>query len=157
MLAAVAHASRCLRRWREYLSAPQDRLPNASQPGKARPFLKWAGGKQQLLAQYEPFFPELPRRYIEPFVGGGAVFFHLWNTGRLPGDAFLFDHNCELVNAYRVAEARRLLEDPDSAPLTLLAVAHQSGFSSKSSFNKAFKTEVGLTPSQYRAQHAIES
>ena len=33
----------------------------------ARPFLKWAGGKQQLLAQFDGFFPDKPRRYLEPF------------------------------------------------------------------------------------------
>ncbi len=68
----------------------------------AKPFLKWAGGKQQLLAQYEPFFPPNFRRYIEPFVGGGAVFSHLWNTCRLPQQVFLFDNNQELINTYRV-------------------------------------------------------
>ena len=68
----------------------------------AKPFLKWAGGKQQLLGQYEPYFPAGFNRYIEAFVGGGAVFFHLWNTGRLPDQAFLFDNNEELINTYLV-------------------------------------------------------
>lgn len=73
---------------------------------KARPFLKWAGGKQQLLAQYEPYFPAGFARYLEPFVGGGAVFFHLWNTGRLSGQVFLCDSNAELINAYVVVRDR---------------------------------------------------
>jgi DNA adenine methylase len=68
----------------------------------ARPFLKWVGGKQQLLSQFESYFPKTIHRYCEPFVGGGAVFFHLWNTKRLNGDVFLFDNNEELINAYRV-------------------------------------------------------
>jgi DNA adenine methylase len=68
----------------------------------ARPFVKWVGGKQQLLAQFETYFPASFRRYFEPFVGGGAVFFHLWNTGQLPKQVFLFDNNKELVNVYRV-------------------------------------------------------
>jgi DNA adenine methylase len=67
---------------------------------KAKPFLKWAGGKQQLLSQFEKYFPSNFNRYLEPFVGGGAVFFHLWNTDRLPEHKFLFDNNEELVNAY---------------------------------------------------------
>jgi DNA adenine methylase len=67
-----------------------------------RPFLKWAGGKQRLLQQYERFFPGGFQRYLEPFVGGGAVFFRLWSTGRLPEQVLLFDNNTELVNAYRV-------------------------------------------------------
>jgi len=66
-----------------------------------RPFLKWAGGKQQLLAQFEQYFPTDLNRYFEPFVGGGAVFFHLCNAARLPRDVFLFDNNEELINAYK--------------------------------------------------------
>jgi DNA adenine methylase len=67
----------------------------------AKPFLKWAGGKQQLLAQYEAYFPTDFRRYFEPFVGGGAVFFYLWNAERLD-QVFLFDNNEELINTYQV-------------------------------------------------------
>ena len=69
----------------------------------AKPFVKWAGGKARLLRQFEPYFPSPAQfgRYIEPFAGGGAVFFHLWNTRRLPDQAFLFDTNAELINAYR--------------------------------------------------------
>src|SRR5690554_5777841 len=66
----------------------------------ARPFLKWAGGKQQLLAEYESYFPNAFRRYFEPFLGGGAVFFHLRMTGRLPGAVYLFDNNEELIKVY---------------------------------------------------------
>lgn len=68
----------------------------------AKPFLKWAGGKQQLLEQYKPYFPTNYTRYIEPFVGGGAIFFHTWNTGRLPEQVFLSDNNEELINTYVV-------------------------------------------------------
>jgi DNA adenine methylase len=68
----------------------------------AKPFLKWVGGKQQLLTQFEAFFPVTLGRYFEPFVGGGAVFFHLWNTGKLPEQVFLFDNNQELINTYLV-------------------------------------------------------
>jgi DNA adenine methylase len=84
-----------------------------------RPFLKWAGGKQRLLQQYEAFFPAGFERYLEPFVGGGAVFFRLWNTGRLPEESFLFDHNEELVNVYRVVR-----DEPD--PLLELLAVHKA-------------------------------
>lgn len=70
----------------------------------AKPFLKWVGGKQQLLTQFEEYFPRKFNRYIEAFVGGGAVFFHLWNSRRLPNQAFLFDNNEELVNTYLVVK-----------------------------------------------------
>lgn len=69
---------------------------------EAKSFLKWVGGKQQLLDQFEKFFPSDIKRYIEPFVGGGAVFFHLWNTRRLPKEVYLFDNNEELINTYLV-------------------------------------------------------
>jgi len=68
----------------------------------ARPFVKWVGGKKQLLAQFDACFPKDFKRYFEPFVGGGAVFFHLWNSKRLPDQVFLFDSNDELVNLYRI-------------------------------------------------------
>jgi DNA adenine methylase len=85
--------------------APADaQIERVSRP--ARPFVKWVGGKRRLCAQFERFFPATARRYVEPFVGGGAVFFCLWNSGRLPGSAFLFDHNRDLVNAYRVVRDR---------------------------------------------------
>jgi DNA adenine methylase len=60
-----------------------------------RPFLKWAGGKSQLIGQYIPFFPQEFNTYYEPFLGGGAVFFHL-----LPPAAVLSDINPELINVY---------------------------------------------------------
>ena len=81
---------------------PQKTTPIKAASRKAKPFLKWVGGKQQLLTQFEPYFPTNFDRYIEPFVGSGAVFFHLWNTNRLPQHLFLFDHNEELINVYRV-------------------------------------------------------
>ena len=60
------------------------------------PFLKWAGGKRWLTTAY----PELARiefeRYIEPFVGSGAVFFHL-----APKQAVLADQNLDLIDTYR--------------------------------------------------------
>ena len=68
---------------------------------EAQPFLKWAGGKSQLLAQFDPFFPESIASYCEPFVGGGAVFFHL--KARFPQmDVCLYDNNAELINCYQV-------------------------------------------------------
>jgi len=62
-----------------------------------KPFLKWAGGKRQLISQMDPFFPIKFNKYIEPFVGGGAIFFYL-----LPKRAILMDINQELINVYNV-------------------------------------------------------
>ena len=62
-----------------------------------RPFVKWAGGKRRLISQYESYFPKQYNKYIEPFVGGGAIFFHL-----LPEKGILMDINEELINCYEV-------------------------------------------------------
>ena len=66
----------------------------------AKPFLKWVGGKGALLPVYEPYLPKgkIPY-YAEPFVGGGAVFFHLHD--RITEMAILGDVNHHLMNAYR--------------------------------------------------------
>ena len=67
------------------------------------PFVKWAGGKGQLLAQLDPYLPARLAGYVEPFVGGGAVFFHLYRQGRLRGKkVVLIDSLEELINCYRV-------------------------------------------------------
>jgi DNA adenine methylase len=84
----------------------------AAKPIRAKPFLKWAGGKTQLL---DEFARRLPRelesgactRYVEPFLGGGAVFFAFAGCYR-PRESFLFDINGELVLAYRAVQ-----KDPD--------------------------------------------
>ncbi|MEM7039266.1 MAG: AraC family transcriptional regulator [Bacteroidota bacterium] len=55
-----------------------------------------------------------------------------------------------LVNEYRVNEVKDRLLDPQYAHLTVLAIAHDAGFNSKSSFNMTFKKYVGMTPSAYR-------
>lgn len=71
---------------------------------KAEPFLKWAGGKSQLLEQYKEFIPRDFNNYIEPFVGGGAVYFHLLNSGYFTDGKkiVLIDSNDELINCYQV-------------------------------------------------------
>ncbi|CAN5386526.1 hypothetical protein BH10ACI2_BH10ACI2_11960 [soil metagenome] len=66
-------------------------IPNTS----ARPFLKWAGGKSQLLPHLLELAPKQFNKYIEPFVGGGALFFALGNS-----NSVLADSNEELVITY---------------------------------------------------------
>ena len=62
----------------------------------ALPFIKWAGGKRQLLAQIKARIPCSYNQYYEPFVGGGAVLF-----GLIPATAVINDVNKALINAYR--------------------------------------------------------
>ena len=68
------------------------------------PFVKWAGGKRQLLPQIKGRMPEQFNNYYEPFVGGGAVIFEL-----LPENAVINDINKSLINAYR-----QICNEPDA-------------------------------------------
>jgi len=73
-------------------------------PGKAKPFLKWAGGKGQLLEKFKKYYPgELKNgkisKYCEPFVGSGAVFFHVAQNYKI-SEFLLSDINQELILAY---------------------------------------------------------
>jgi DNA adenine methylase len=67
----------------------------------AGPFLKWAGGKRQLLPQLRRFVPPTFATYHEPFLGSAALFFDLWSRGRLEA-ARLSDTNTALVDCYDV-------------------------------------------------------
>ena len=86
----------------------------------ARPVLKWAGGKGRLLDQFEEMFPAALRagrlrRYVEPFIGGGAVFFHIAQQYSLR-EAVLCDVNPELILAYKVLQRdpELLIEELDA-------------------------------------------
>ena len=61
-----------------------------------KPFLKWAGGKTQLLNELHKYIPNNFNKYIEPFIGGGAMFFSL-----NPHESIIADSNEELVITYR--------------------------------------------------------
>lgn len=67
-----------------------------------RPFLKWVGGKRQLLPVLRRFYPDSFGTYFEPFLGSGAVFFDLAARGALDGNtAVLSDANPDLIGCYR--------------------------------------------------------
>jgi DNA adenine methylase len=88
---------------------------------EVRPFLKWAGGKRQLLPRFRTFYPERFGQYFEPFVGSGAVFFDLWNHGLLQGKSVtLTDENADLVGCYL-----RLRDQVDDVVRELDALAAQ--------------------------------
>ncbi len=68
----------------------------------AKPLLKWVGGKRQLLPALRQFYPRHFDGYIEPFFGSGAVFFDLWQQGRLDGKRIvLIDSNPDLIGCYQ--------------------------------------------------------
>lgn len=69
-----------------------------------KPFLKWAGGKGQLLREIEKFYPFSDgkiTKYAEPFVGGGAVLFDILSKFDLK-EIYISDINAELINTYRI-------------------------------------------------------
>ncbi len=68
---------------------------------EAKQFVKWAGGKKQLLPQLLAFSPPKFENYFEPFVGGGALFFKLHYLGRIK-KSYLNDLNENLVTAYKI-------------------------------------------------------
>lgn len=90
----------------------------------AQPVLKWAGGKRQMLSRYEGYFPENYAAYHEPFLGGGAVFFHL-----APAVAFLWN---EEEYYYRIRAA-------DVGSLSALERASRLIFLNKTCFNGLYR------------------
>ena len=64
---------------------------------KGKPFVKWAGGKRQIIAKLKSFIPVDYNTYYEPFVGGGALLFEL-----SPERAVINDYNHELMNVYKI-------------------------------------------------------
>jgi len=83
-------------------------MPNEGMAAaRVRPILKWAGGKRQLLPRLRPFYPARFTRYVEPFVGSGAVFLDLHNSGALDGrEVRLSDINADIIGCYRVVRDR---------------------------------------------------
>lgn len=80
---------------------------NGKNTTKGKQFLKWAGGKQQLLPELAKYIPKSYGRYFEPFLGSGAYFFNV-----IEGKAFLSDINEDLINCYQVVknDVEKLIE-----------------------------------------------
>ncbi|MCE2962797.1 MAG: DNA adenine methylase [Chitinophagales bacterium] len=78
--------------------------------GTAKPFLKWAGGKTQLISEIEKSLPiEITSKkftYIEPFVGSGAVLFWMLDNFPKLENAVINDINTDLINAYRIIASK---------------------------------------------------
>jgi DNA adenine methylase len=117
-----------------------------------RPLLKWAGGKTQLLGEIIPKIPKNYGRYIEPFFGGGALFFAVRPTGGV-----IADSNPELINLYRsvavnvegvIAELRRhencedvfySVRAMDVSKLSDVAAAARTIFLNRTCFNGLYR------------------
>ncbi len=85
-------------------------MENHKNMQKAKPFIKWVGGKSQLLTQFENYYPNelrngIIKNYVEPFLGGGALFFALSQRFRIK-NAYLSDLNKDLVLVYKVIQKK---------------------------------------------------
>ena len=77
---------------------------NRTEEKAVKPFLKWAGGKGQLIKEIEHYYAfenGKITKYAEPFVGGGAVLFDILSRYNLK-DVYISDINAELINTYRI-------------------------------------------------------
>lgn len=72
---------------------------------KGKPFVKWAGGKRQIIDKLKKYVPEKFNTYYEPFIGGGALLFEL-----SPTSAVINDSNKELINVYRCIKDEKKFE-----------------------------------------------
>jgi len=90
------HNLKILKVIREFpLTTNVTRITNSTPEEKAKPFMQWVGGKREMIPQYEMYIPKKFNTYFEPFVGGGAMFFHL-----APESGILSDSNTELIRTY---------------------------------------------------------
>ena len=100
---------------------------------EARPFLKWAGGKGQLLSQLSEHLPdrigEEPFTYIEPFVGGGAMLFYMLQHFSNIKKAIINDVNEDLILTYRTIknDVEALISNLDKLEKEYLTIADQDG------------------------------
>jgi DNA adenine methylase len=113
---------------------------HAPQIPQCYPFVKWAGGKTQLLPELEKYIPDNFTRYFEPFLGGGAFFFYLVSSKQLKFTTYLSDINKELINAYRV------IKDDVEALIDILKI-----------YEKRYKANPNEYYYKLRAQQQVNS
>ncbi len=104
---------------------------------KCSPFIKWAGGKRQLLAELDKRLPSSWNTYYEPFIGGGALLVNLENQGRL-SRAVISDLNAELINLYRVVQ-----DTPEALIGALSDEEYQNDDASYNRLKEKFNTLIG--------------
>lgn len=117
---------------------------------RARPFLKWAGGKTQLLEQFQGLYPEELKRgeiryYFEPFLGGGAVFFDVIQNFEIE-KAFLYDVNPEIVLVFNVVkrDVNKLIRELDKLQKKYFALSSEEDkkefyYKERTLYNKSLK------------------
>ena len=137
-----------------------DEQGSMAAPCSCRPFLKWVGGKTQLLPELLARIPKYRGRYLEPFIGGGALFF-----AHQPRRASLSDINPELINVYKVVrdnvedlirdlgkhryeqeyfyKVRNLDREPGYAALSAVETASRLIFLNKTCYNGLYRVKAG--------------
>ena len=99
-----------------------------------KPFLKWAGGKSQILSEIEKYYPFTNgtiNKYAEPFVGGGAVLFDILNKYHLK-EIYISDINAELINTYHI------IRDNIDSMLHILSIIQNEFISMDTDNRKAY-------------------
>ena len=112
-------------------------------------------GEQQLVANLERLMTaERAHRQDGLTIGSLAQQLGLpeYRLRRLINQALGYRNFNSFVNRYRIAEVKAALADPHQAEVPVLTIALDAGFSSLGPFNRAFKAETGVTPSEYRRQ-----
>jgi DNA adenine methylase len=109
-----------------------------------RPFVKWAGGKRQLLCEIEKRLPEGWNTYYEPFVGGGALLVNLQNEGRI-SRAVISDLNSELINLYNVVK-----KNPDTLIDALSCKEFENSKDAFRNLKNEFNTLTGFSGNNIR-------
>lgn len=125
------------------------------------PFVKWVGGKRQLVEQMKPFFPKnlTKLKYCEAFVGGGAIFFHLQQK-----ESVINDFNSDLINAYNVVknnhleliESLKKHENSSDYFYKLRELDRSEGFNSLSKIEKASRL-IYLNKTCYNGLYRVNS
>lgn len=133
-------------------------IMDEARPRKARPFVKWAGGKKQLIPRIARYYPfdERVVKYAEPFVGGGAVLFDVLSRCRLEA-VYISDVNEELIAAYKAVrdysdELSHLLEVMQDKYLRIGQTQRRSFYEEKKArFNDLKKMHRGRRRSLEKA------
>lgn len=115
----------------------------------ARPFVKWVGGKSQLLLKLLEYVPEHFGEYWEPMVGGGALFWKLAELGKLKcGQVILSDANPYLINAYQQVQEHidAVLAELDTLRIAYGRAAEDTFYEARTAFNKGREDISILTP-----------
>jgi DNA adenine methylase len=119
--------------------SPEDIIGLRYELPKCYPFVKWAGGKTQLLSNLDKYFPTKITRYFEPFIGGGAVFFYLVSQKNTRFESFLSDINEELIIAYRT------IKDHVEELITILKVHEREYKKSPKEYYYKLRTNINLS------------